>query len=84
MKKPDRNDPCPCGSGKKFKKCCELKMHRGRFKAEAILGDRSEQTQKTAGLASFLHPSLPEASDGHSLSKRTISPIKGEEKTKRS
>jgi hypothetical protein len=22
-----RNDPCPCGSGKKFKKCC---MHRGK------------------------------------------------------
>ena len=22
MKKPQRNDPCPCGSGKKFKKCC--------------------------------------------------------------
>lgn len=20
-----RNDPCPCGSGKKFKKCCEKK-----------------------------------------------------------
>ncbi|HIT54889.1 TPA: SEC-C domain-containing protein, partial [Candidatus Galligastranaerophilus intestinigallinarum] len=20
-----RNDPCPCGSGKKFKKCCMLK-----------------------------------------------------------
>ncbi|MGA2863834.1 MAG: SEC-C metal-binding domain-containing protein [Verrucomicrobiota bacterium] len=20
--KPRRNDPCPCGSGKKFKKCC--------------------------------------------------------------
>lgn len=20
--KPERNDPCPCGSGKKFKKCC--------------------------------------------------------------
>jgi len=20
--KPARNDPCPCGSGKKFKKCC--------------------------------------------------------------
>lgn len=19
---PDRNDPCPCGSGKKYKKCC--------------------------------------------------------------
>ena len=21
-KKPKRNDPCPCGSGKKYKKCC--------------------------------------------------------------
>jgi len=20
--KPGRNDPCPCGSGKKFKRCC--------------------------------------------------------------
>jgi len=23
MKKAGRNDPCPCGSGRKFKKCCE-------------------------------------------------------------
>jgi uncharacterized protein len=22
-----RNDPCPCGSGKKFKKCCGEKRH---------------------------------------------------------
>ena len=22
--KPGRNDPCPCGSGKKFKRCCGL------------------------------------------------------------
>lgn len=22
MKKTKRNDPCPCGSGKKYKKCC--------------------------------------------------------------
>ena len=21
-----RNDPCPCGSGKKFKKCCYMKI----------------------------------------------------------
>ncbi|VHO02136.1 SEC-C metal-binding domain-containing protein [Candidatus Rhabdochlamydia sp. T3358] len=25
MNKTGRNDPCPCGSGKKFKKCCESK-----------------------------------------------------------
>lgn len=23
--KPGRNDPCPCGSGKKYKKCCQDK-----------------------------------------------------------
>jgi hypothetical protein len=28
--KAGRNDACPCGSGKKFKKCCELKQHRSR------------------------------------------------------
>ncbi|MEX2684291.1 MAG: SEC-C metal-binding domain-containing protein [Candidatus Sigynarchaeota archaeon] len=22
-----RNDPCPCGSGKKYKKCCMLKKN---------------------------------------------------------
>ena len=27
MKKIGRNDPCPCGSGKKYKKCC-LKKDR--------------------------------------------------------
>ena len=25
MEKVGRNDPCPCGSGKKFKKCCSGK-----------------------------------------------------------
>jgi len=24
MSKISRNDPCPCGSGKKYKKCCAL------------------------------------------------------------
>jgi uncharacterized protein len=24
---PGRNDPCPCGSGKKFKRCCGLPQH---------------------------------------------------------
>ncbi|MBI5657962.1 MAG: SEC-C domain-containing protein, partial [Nitrosomonadales bacterium] len=23
MNKPGRNDPCPCGSGKKYKQCCQ-------------------------------------------------------------
>ncbi len=24
---PGRNDPCPCGSGRKFKKCCGRQLH---------------------------------------------------------
>ncbi len=27
--KTGRNEPCPCGSGKKFKKCCEGKADAG-------------------------------------------------------
>lgn len=27
IKKTGRNDPCPCGSGKKFKKCCEKELY---------------------------------------------------------
>jgi len=26
-KAPARNKPCPCGSGKKFKKCCGGRKH---------------------------------------------------------
>ncbi|MGH6629209.1 MAG: SEC-C metal-binding domain-containing protein [Burkholderiales bacterium] len=26
--KPGRNDPCPCGSGKKFKTCCGRQEHQ--------------------------------------------------------
>ncbi len=28
-KKPGRNDPCPCGSGKKYKKCCGMNEGAG-------------------------------------------------------
>jgi hypothetical protein len=30
MSKAGRNDACPCGSGKKFKKCCAHKQERSR------------------------------------------------------
>lgn len=36
MQKVGRNDPCPCGSGKKFKKCCESKMIGKKFMATKI------------------------------------------------
>jgi SEC-C motif/Protein of unknown function (DUF2384) len=35
MKKPGRNDPCPCGSGKKYKQCCM------KAKQTKVASDRS-------------------------------------------
>ena len=46
MEKRGRNDPCPCGSGKKFKKCCESKMIRGKFMATKM----DTPTSKLGGL----------------------------------
>lgn len=38
-KKVGRNDPCPCGSGKKYKQCCwnkRLPLGKRKFKATII------------------------------------------------
>ena len=47
MQKTGRNDPCVCGSGKKFKKCCERKMIGKRFMATKI------DTQNLSSISSF-------------------------------
>lgn len=36
--KPKRNDPCPCGSGKKFKKCCGTTKKLNERAAKVIDG----------------------------------------------
>lgn len=41
MEKCNRNDPCHCGSGKKFKKCCESGTLRS--KVQVSLGESSIQ-----------------------------------------
>jgi len=45
MAKPGRNDPCPCGSGNKYKKCCLLKQQEVEREelaaAEAQRADRA-------------------------------------------
>lgn len=48
MEKIGRNDLCHCGSGKKFKKCCERKMIGKRFLATKI-----ETKQTASSIASF-------------------------------
>ncbi len=44
MLEPDRNDPCPCGSGKKYKKCCLAKSVAARSQPS------KEQEQWVLGL----------------------------------
>jgi tetratricopeptide (TPR) repeat protein len=52
MAKPGRNDPCPCGSGNKYKRCCLLKeeaAEHARFAraaaeaAEALAARKKEE-----------------------------------------
>lgn len=37
MEKIGRNDPCSCGSGKKFKKCCESKTQKKSIGSAQVL-----------------------------------------------
>ena len=59
MNKTGRNDPCPCNSGKKFKKCCEIKNKQKRFQAEALQQEVSG-THKVSSL--FLKNAIPQIS----------------------
>jgi hypothetical protein len=60
MKKIGRNDACPCGSGKKFKKCCESKMIGGRFMATKAGQDSSAPIQKAVNLTTLFQARLAE------------------------
>jgi hypothetical protein len=50
-KKVKRNDPCPCGSGKKYKHCCMSKVQaprRARAIAARRLAEQQELTEEVA------------------------------------
>ncbi len=55
-KKAGRNDPCSCGSGKKYKKCCEAKHKYKKFDAKVlsssagVAGTIFNQSQSVSGL----------------------------------
>jgi tetratricopeptide (TPR) repeat protein len=69
--RPGRNDPCPCGSGKKYKKCCGLK------EAEAVSPPvLAEHDSPTAGqiehlAALFAEGKLAELAQGASALLRS-------------
>jgi len=59
MKKVGRNDPCPCGSGKKYKKCCEAKTHHRKFHAEVLTSTDASSDKQAQKISSFFKRNLP-------------------------
>jgi len=73
MKKTGRNDPCPCGSGKKFKHC-----HLGREDELALYGMNDisvEMSEKITGLPSISYGRSREMLDALDIKKLTGSEI---------
>ncbi len=53
MKEVGRNDPCPCGSGKKYKKCCAQKSLMQRRVFHQIESSQAESSiQRVTGVLS--------------------------------
>jgi len=46
---PQRNKPCPCGSGRKYKKCCISKVRQAQDTSERTASEMDKAT-----LAAFL------------------------------
>ncbi len=63
MKKPSPNTPCPCGSGNKYKKCCQP-YHRGARPADALLLMKSRYSAYALGQSRYIiattHPDNPD------------------------
>jgi len=63
--KPGRNDDCPCGSGKKFKKCCSPVWESGAQTPEQLVRGRfaAAITGEVGFLTRSLHPDAKEPAD---------------------
>jgi hypothetical protein len=53
MAKPGRNDPCPCGSGRKYKKCHEPKEREANSRVMLFVVGGALAAALVAGIVSF-------------------------------
>ena len=53
MARTGRNDVCPCGSGRKYKKCCELKNNNARQRLLMVVVGVFVVGALVAGVVSF-------------------------------
>jgi tetratricopeptide (TPR) repeat protein len=67
MAKPGRNDPCPCGSGNKYKKCClakdEAVEREGMAEAQVRRGDAAGRRLQVQELKAAMAAKLADAED---------------------
>ncbi|HFI0749777.1 TPA: YecA family protein, partial [Streptococcus suis] len=71
-----RNDPCPCGSGKKYKKCCLGKADDVYYSNPLNLLDTYKKVRKESRIRQCLHPKSDECSEkiigAHSIQNNKI------------
>jgi Flp pilus assembly protein TadD len=48
MSKTGRNDPCPCGSGKKYKRCCSAKYEAAESAKSAAAREAARSRERAA------------------------------------
>lgn len=58
-KKMGRNDPCPCGSGKKYKKCCEERLGPKRHFQASVISGKGLEGKATKISVDFFSKPLP-------------------------
>ena len=75
-KKIGRNDPCPCGSGLKYKKCCIDKTDGMEFSNPMNFLQSYKEARKAAKIKQCLHPNHSECSPkiigAHSIQNNRI------------
>jgi hypothetical protein len=67
---PGRNDPCPCGSGKKYKKCCLRPLGAPQPSPEAVPGDKHVESLMDAASKAEVYAQLMQVVDEQLASGR--------------
>lgn len=77
MHKAGRNDPCPCGSGKKFKKCCEAKGAHKAINATPITEKESslKNVKSLFNRTVVSHPLQQPSPAKHEPEDKDVNPI---------
>ena len=75
-KKIGRNDPCPCGSGQKYKKCCLGKEDNPEYSDPSKIPMIYKSLRKEARFKECIHPNRSECSEkiisAHSIQNNKI------------